>query len=187
MINISFDDPNMVENFKAIQALRKTGLYTDEQLQKMYDDQVKKDKEAEDEREMENGRELQEMQEGEILQEALHSEKEKKREAVSDGREGGTGGMDGQKVIELNPCPCCGAEAHFAKEAWRPELFHFEIYFYITCSKCSLRTYSNYRYFLEFDINGNLKARKDERQMAADVWNRRADAGKKSAITFFAE
>lgn len=54
MIKISFDDPNMVENFKAIQALRKTGLYTDEQLQKMYDDQVKRDKEAEDERKMEN-------------------------------------------------------------------------------------------------------------------------------------
>lgn len=44
MIKISFDDPNLVENFKAIQFLRKTGLYTDEQLQELYDKQLEKDK-----------------------------------------------------------------------------------------------------------------------------------------------
>ena len=152
MINISFDDPNMVENFKAIQALRKTGLYTDEQLQKMYDDQVKKDKEAEDERKMENGRELQEMQEGEILQEALHSEKEKKRETDPDGGEGGAGEMDGQKVNILKPCPFCGYENNHVVGYYC---------FWVECEICGIET-----------------AIFDSKTEAEQSWNRRGDDGK---------
>lgn len=44
MIKVSLDDPNVVENFKAIQQLRETGDFTDEQLQEMYDRQVAADK-----------------------------------------------------------------------------------------------------------------------------------------------
>lgn len=47
MISINLDDKNVVENFKAIQELRKTGLFTDEQLQEMHDKQVKTDKNKE--------------------------------------------------------------------------------------------------------------------------------------------
>ena len=44
MITIRLDDRNAAENIKAIEELRKTGLFTEEQLQEMYDRQVEKDK-----------------------------------------------------------------------------------------------------------------------------------------------
>jgi hypothetical protein len=43
VITINLDDPNVVENFKALNMLRKTGAFTDEQLQQMYDEQVEAD------------------------------------------------------------------------------------------------------------------------------------------------
>ena len=43
MITINLGDPNVVENFKALNELRKTGMFTDEQLQRMYDKQVEAD------------------------------------------------------------------------------------------------------------------------------------------------
>lgn len=45
MITVNLDDKNVVENFRALNELRKTGLFTDEQLQQMYDKQVETDKE----------------------------------------------------------------------------------------------------------------------------------------------
>ena len=45
MITINLDDDNVVENFKALNELRKTGMFTDAQLQMMYDKQVEKDTE----------------------------------------------------------------------------------------------------------------------------------------------
>lgn len=45
MVTINLSDPNVVENFKALNELRKTGMFTDEQLQRMYDKQVKADRE----------------------------------------------------------------------------------------------------------------------------------------------
>lgn len=42
MITINLDDPNVVENFKALNELR--GLFSDEELQEMYDKQVEADK-----------------------------------------------------------------------------------------------------------------------------------------------
>jgi hypothetical protein len=44
MVTINLGDPNVVENFKALNELRKTGMFTDEQLQQMYDKQVEADK-----------------------------------------------------------------------------------------------------------------------------------------------
>ena len=44
MIQVNLNDPMLKENLEAIQTLRATGLYTDEQLQEMYDKQVKADK-----------------------------------------------------------------------------------------------------------------------------------------------
>ena len=49
MITIDLNDmalPYAKENIKAILELRKSGMFTDEQIQKLYDEQVKKDKEA---------------------------------------------------------------------------------------------------------------------------------------------
>ena len=45
MITINLDDDNVVENFKALNELRKTGAFTDKQLQILYDKQVEADKE----------------------------------------------------------------------------------------------------------------------------------------------
>lgn len=44
MVTINLGDPNVVENFKALNELRKTGMFTDEQLQRMYDKQVEADR-----------------------------------------------------------------------------------------------------------------------------------------------
>ena len=46
MVTINLEDPNVVENFKAMNELRKTGMFTDEQLQRMYDKQVEADMEV---------------------------------------------------------------------------------------------------------------------------------------------
>ncbi len=48
MVTINLDDKNVVENFKALNELRKTGLFTDEQLQRIYDKQVEADMECDD-------------------------------------------------------------------------------------------------------------------------------------------
>lgn len=44
MIKINLSDPNVVENFKAIEELRRTGIFTDEELQEMYNKQAESDK-----------------------------------------------------------------------------------------------------------------------------------------------
>lgn len=45
MISINLDDSNVVENFKALNELRHTGLFSDEELQEMYNKQVETDRE----------------------------------------------------------------------------------------------------------------------------------------------
>lgn len=45
MVTINLGDPNVVENFKAIQELQKSGMFNDEEIQEMYDKQVEVDKE----------------------------------------------------------------------------------------------------------------------------------------------
>ena len=40
MVTVSIDDKNIVENVKSIQELAKSGMYTDKELQEMYDKQV---------------------------------------------------------------------------------------------------------------------------------------------------
>lgn len=48
MITINLEDPNAVENFKALNELRHTGLFSDEELQKMYNEQVETDREKQE-------------------------------------------------------------------------------------------------------------------------------------------
>jgi hypothetical protein len=45
MISINLDNPNVVENFKALNELRHMKLFSDEELQKMYNKQVEADRE----------------------------------------------------------------------------------------------------------------------------------------------
>ena len=48
MVTINLGDPNVVENFKALNELRKAGMFTDEQLQQMYDRQIEADRECDE-------------------------------------------------------------------------------------------------------------------------------------------
>jgi hypothetical protein len=45
MVEFSLDDKKIDENFKALQELRLTGMFTEEELQEMYDKQVEADRE----------------------------------------------------------------------------------------------------------------------------------------------
>lgn len=44
MVETNLRDNNLFENLKAINELRRTGMFTDEELQEMYDKQVETDK-----------------------------------------------------------------------------------------------------------------------------------------------
>lgn len=44
MIEINLGDPNVNENFKALEELQSTGMYTDAELQEIYNKQVDADK-----------------------------------------------------------------------------------------------------------------------------------------------
>ena len=48
MITLRLDDPHLVENFDAVQNIRARGWFSDEEIQQMYDDQLRRDKEAEE-------------------------------------------------------------------------------------------------------------------------------------------
>lgn len=43
MITIRIDVPHCVENFEAAMNLRATGMFSDEEIQRMYDEQVRLD------------------------------------------------------------------------------------------------------------------------------------------------
>ena len=45
MITIDLRDEKLTKNLKNIQFLASTGMYTDEQIQQLYEEQVKKDAE----------------------------------------------------------------------------------------------------------------------------------------------
>lgn len=45
MITLDLSDKNLIENVKALQVLRETGMFDDEQLQNLYDEQRRIDAE----------------------------------------------------------------------------------------------------------------------------------------------
>lgn len=45
MITLNLEDPRIVEHFEMVQPIRKLGLFTDEEIQEMYDRQLEKDAE----------------------------------------------------------------------------------------------------------------------------------------------
>ena len=46
MITLRLDDPHLVENFEAVHNIRARGWFSDEEIQQMYDDQLRRDKAA---------------------------------------------------------------------------------------------------------------------------------------------
>ena len=47
MTTLQFNDKHLVENVEALQYLRSLHIYSEEELQRMYDKQVEKDRERE--------------------------------------------------------------------------------------------------------------------------------------------
>ena len=48
MITLRLDDPHLTENLEAVHNIRALGWFSDEEIQQMYDDQLRCDKEAEE-------------------------------------------------------------------------------------------------------------------------------------------
>lgn len=46
MITLKLDDPHLTENLEAVHNIRTRGWFSDEEIQRMYDDQLRRDKEA---------------------------------------------------------------------------------------------------------------------------------------------
>lgn len=43
MMTFTLSDPHIAENVKAAMNLRSTGVFSDEEIQRMYDEQIKRD------------------------------------------------------------------------------------------------------------------------------------------------
>lgn len=77
----------------------------------------------------------------------------------------------GQK---LNPCPCCGGNAVYFDSKKTFELWDIVFHFTIMCRKCGLQLPDD-KYVLRIGMakNGDISIKKDDRQKAAEDWNRR--------------
>ena len=83
--------------------------------------------------------------------------------------------------IKLKPCPFCGGmSAMFTRvgdaDGARGEtrMWHFGI----GCTECNIRLpRSDYKLAVQMGRCGEIKIMEDDRQEAADLWNRRADNG----------
>lgn len=78
----------------------------------------------------------------------------------------------------LKPCPFCGGEAHFFTKCTVERGLTRGWEFGIFCSKCNVATAkTNYRLEVRLGDLGRITEIVDERQIAIDAWNRRADHG----------
>lgn len=84
-----------------------------------------------------------------------------------------------EKADKLKPCPFCGGKANFYVKLASVEGFDRGWHFGIFCTKCGTTTpRTDYKLAVEFADSGELLAAVDERSLAAEAWNRRADNGK---------
>lgn len=81
--------------------------------------------------------------------------------------------------IKLKPCPFCGKEAEFfvidskTYDGGKAAEWSFSIH----CTNCGVKNPHTYRLEAVLDKNAEFQFRLDERRVAADDWNRRADNG----------
>lgn len=45
-IKMKLNDPHLSENLEAIKSLRESGMFSDEEIQKLYNEQIERDSEA---------------------------------------------------------------------------------------------------------------------------------------------
>ena len=78
--------------------------------------------------------------------------------------------------IELKPCPFCGATANFFTKLFRNRGTSRGWEFGICCTKCDITLpKSDYRLEVQFGNLGGITTVIDERPLAVEAWNRRAD------------
>lgn len=81
---------------------------------------------------------------------------------------------------ELKPCPFCGGEANFYVKLASVEEFNRGWHFGIFCTECGITTpRTDYKLEVKLTGSGELSAVVDERPLAVEVWNRRADNDRK--------
>lgn len=81
-------------------------------------------------------------------------------------------------MTELKPCPFCGGKAKFFVKCSTSHGIMRGYDFGIYCTKCDITT-PRTDYIIEFNLNdgGEIEVTKDERLLAIEAWNRRADNG----------
>lgn len=79
-------------------------------------------------------------------------------------------------MIELKPCPFCGGEAMFLVKSRTERGITNGYGFGICCEKCGVTTPKlDYRLELNINSTGEIEVTHDERPLAIEAWNRRAD------------
>lgn len=82
---------------------------------------------------------------------------------------------------ELKPCPFCGDQAAMFTRVGDADGVRGETrvwYFGIGCTECGVALpRRNYKLVVQMGRCGGIKILDDDRQEAADLWNRRADNG----------
>lgn len=87
-------------------------------------------------------------------------------------------------MAELKPCPFCGEEAIFFTKVSCPYAtggLTRSWEFGVGCLTCGIALpKSTYRLSVQMTKDGSIEVIKDDRQEAADAWNRRVDNGNKT-------
>lgn len=79
-------------------------------------------------------------------------------------------------MYELKHCPFCGGEAKFFTRTFFQKGVSRGWEFGVFCTQCDVQTPRiDYKVEISFESNGEIKTTTDERQLAADTWNRRTN------------
>jgi len=81
---------------------------------------------------------------------------------------------------DLKPCPFCGGEAIYQKTSRfsdRNVIVGFD--FVVGCKHCGMSLPKSFSVSFSMDEKGELIPNKDDRETARELWNRRADDGRK--------
>lgn len=85
------------------------------------------------------------------------------------------------KGIDLRPCPFCGGEALFFVKVSCPNAvggFTRSWEFGVGCLGCGITLPKDtYRFSVQMINDGSINVIEDDRQKAADTWNKRAEHG----------
>lgn len=79
-------------------------------------------------------------------------------------------------MYKLKPCPFCGGDAIFFQKAYAVSNSTRGWVFTVRCKKCGVALpKTNYVIEVNLGDSGEIKIATDERQQAAEAWNRRVN------------